>query len=122
MCIDATMRPLVLLGLTENVDPALRQTVHAGFDGGLVTHVQLLDLQGPAQGPARCLDQSLGLTQVPHGGVDCNSNNPSEAVALLSNSEVKLKSTTNDLQMWTIFMIFSDLVFLVSPVASAQQS
>lgn len=60
--------------LTENVDPALRQAVHASPDGVLIAHVQLLDLQGPAQSPTRCLDQSLTFAQVPHGGIDCNKN------------------------------------------------
>lgn len=63
-------------GLTENVHPALWQAVHAGFDGVLVTYVQLFELQSSAQGPTCCLDQRLALTQVPHGGIDCNKQNP----------------------------------------------
>lgn len=60
--------------LTENIDPALRQAVHASPDGVLIAHIQLLDLQGPAQSPTCRLDQSLAFAQVPHGGIDCNKN------------------------------------------------
>lgn len=60
--------------LTQNVHSALRQTVHAGFDGVLIAYVQLFDLQSPAQSPTRGLHQRLTLTNVPHGGVDCEKN------------------------------------------------
>ena len=74
--------------LTEDVHPALRQAVHAGFDGVLVTYVQLLDLQSPAQSPACCLHQRLALTQVPHGGVHCNRHSSSQAVVLFTYAEL----------------------------------
>ena len=47
--------------LTENIHPALRQAVHAGFDGRVVTHVHLFDEQGAPQGPVRGLRRSLPL-------------------------------------------------------------
>lgn len=61
-------------GLTENVDPPVRQAVHARPDGVLVAHVQLFDLQGPAQSPTRRLHQVLAFTEVSHRGVDWNKN------------------------------------------------
>lgn len=60
---------------TEDVHPALREAVHTGFDGVLITYIQLFDLQGPAQGPTCCLNQCTTLTQVPHGGIDCRKEN-----------------------------------------------
>lgn len=65
-------------GLTENVDPAVRKAVHASSDGVLVAHIQLFDLQGPAQGPTRRLHQGLAFAEVSHGGVDYNRNRKGE--------------------------------------------
>ena len=55
--------------LTQYVHSAERQTRHTGCDGVLVAHVQLFDLQRPAQGPSSSFHQGRPPAQVPHGGV-----------------------------------------------------
>lgn len=57
--------------LTQDVNPALWQTVHTGFDGFLTAHIKLFNFQSPAQGASCRLHQRLTLTEVPHGGIDC---------------------------------------------------
>lgn len=57
-------------GLTQDVDVAPGDAVEAGTDGALVTHVQLFDLQRPAQHRPRCRCQRPAPAHVPHGGDD----------------------------------------------------
>lgn len=57
-------------GLTQDVDVAPGDAVETGADGALVAHVQLLDLQRPAQRRPRRCRQRPAPAHVPHGGND----------------------------------------------------